>query len=395
MGTPGPRSPWPTSTSSISTWATRGPIPTTARRRWPSPTAGALWDAAAKKRKSIRVYGEFCGIELARFEPKPKDWFEVWEDRKNGSHKFKMTADTAVPGLKPYINREVHYWPLLQSDQHRADVFIREYQEFSRRDAVPDLTILSLPCDHSEGVDPHYPTPRAMMADNDLALGRVVEAVSNSPQWKETCIFVIEDDAQAGPDHVDGHRTVFMVISPYTRRKFVDSAFYAQTSMIRSIEMILGLDPMNRFDALADPITTCFNDEPDLTPYRAVPNNTPLDERNPPGTALNEQDRFWLEKTPRPGLEPHRRPGPLLAEPDHLVFPPQGRQPLSRPPRRGTGAGRGSGLKATRGPRCEAAIASAMDSADGFSARFPWEQARPTCGRGRSSSRRGTSGGSA
>ncbi len=259
--------------------------------------AGALWDAAARKQRSIRVYGEFCDNELARFEPMPKDWFEVWEDRQKATRKFKMTADTRVNSLRPYINREVHYWPLFQSDQFRADVFVREYQEFSRRDAVPDLMILSLPCDHSEGVDTKYPTPRAMMADNDLALGRVVEAVSNSPQWKDTAIFVIEDDAQSGPDHVDGHRTVFMVISPYTKRKYVDSTFYAQTSMIRSMEMILGLDPMNRFDALAEPITTCFTEEPNLAPYRAIPNKTPLDERNPAGTAMSEADRFWLDKT--------------------------------------------------------------------------------------------------
>ncbi len=258
---------------------------------------GALWDAAAAKGKSIRVYGEFCDINMARVDPKPKDWFEVWEDREQGTHRFKMTADTAVASLRPYISREVLYWPLLQSDQHRADVFIREYQEFSRGDAVPDLMILSLPCDHSEGVDPKYPTPRAMMADNDLALGRLVEAVSASPQWKETCIFVIEDDAQSGPDHVDGHRTAFMVISPYNKRNYVDSTFYAQPSMIRSIEMILGLDPMNRFDALADPITTCFTDTLDLTPYRAVPSNIPLDERNPAGKALSKDDRYWLEKT--------------------------------------------------------------------------------------------------
>lgn len=259
---------------------------------------GAIWDAALKKGKSLRVYGEFCGIDLARIDPRPKDWFEVWEDRERGTGKFKMTADTHVASLKPHINREVHYWPLLMSDQHRADVFIREYKEFSRADKVPDLLILSLPCDHSEGVNPDYPTPRAMMADNDLALGRVVEAVSNSPQWKETCIFVIEDDAQSGPDHVDGHRTVFMVISPYTKRGFVDSEFYAQTSMIRSMEMMLGLDPMNRFDALAAPITTCFNETPDLTPYHAVPNKIPLDERNPARKpAMAAQDRYWLEKT--------------------------------------------------------------------------------------------------
>jgi hypothetical protein len=135
------------------------------------------------------------------------------------------------------------------------------------------------------------------MADNDLALGRVVEAVSKSPQWKETCIFVIEDDAQSGPDHVDGHRTVFMAISPWTRRGAVDSTFYTTTHMLRSIEMMLGLDPMNKFDALAYPMLACFADRPDPTPYRAVPNNVPLDERNPSGRAMTDQDREWLARS--------------------------------------------------------------------------------------------------
>ncbi|HKI17596.1 MAG TPA: bifunctional YncE family protein/alkaline phosphatase family protein [Isosphaeraceae bacterium] len=260
-------------------------------------TGGALWDAALKKGTTVRVWGEFCDDKLATCDPKPKDWFEVWEDRKQGTHKFKFTADTTVASLKPLINREVHYWPLVQSDQFRADVFIREYQEFSRQDRVPELMIMSLPCDHSEGTNPKYPTPRAMMADNDLALGRVVEAVSNSPQWKETCIFVVEDDAQSGPDHVDGHRTVFLAISPYNCRKTVDASFYTQTNMIRSIEIVLGLDPMNKFDSVASPMVACFRDELDLTPYRAVPNNVPLDERNPSGTAMSGADRYWLEKT--------------------------------------------------------------------------------------------------
>jgi DNA-binding beta-propeller fold protein YncE len=258
---------------------------------------GALWDAALEKKRSVRVWAEFCDDKLATYDPKPKDWFELWEDRVKGTHRFKFTADTNVASLKPLINREVHYWPLLQSDQFRADVFIREYEEFSRRDAVPDLMVISLPCDHTEGTNPQYPTPRAMMADNDLALGRVVEAVSASPQWKETCIFVVEDDAQSGPDHVDGHRTVFMAISPYNRRGAVDTTFYTQTNMIRSIEMMLGLDPMNKFDAVAEPMVACFDDRPDLTPYRAVPNNIPLDERNPSGPNMTEADRYWLDKT--------------------------------------------------------------------------------------------------
>ena len=144
-----------------------------------------------------------------------------------------------------------------------------------------------------------------MMADNDLALGRVVEAVSKSPQWKETCIFVVEDDAQSGPDHVDGHRTVFMAISPFNRRGTVDSTFYTQTNMIRSIEMILGLDPMNKFDSVAEPMVACFSDQLDLTPYRAVKNNVPLDERNPSGAAMTAADRYWLRKDPVTRLEPY------------------------------------------------------------------------------------------
>jgi DNA-binding beta-propeller fold protein YncE len=258
---------------------------------------GALWDAAAQKGKSIRVYGEFCDDKLARIEPRPKDWFEVWEDRRKGTGRFRITAGTTVAGLKPYIHPHVIYWPLLQSDQSRADEFIKEYEQFSRRDAVPALMVMSLPCDHSEGVDPKYPTPRAMMADNDLALGRVVEAVSRSPQWKETCIFVVEDDAQSGPDHVDGHRTVFMAISPYNRRRSVDSTFYTQTNMIRSIEMMLGLDPMNKFDSVAEPMSACFADTLDLTPYRAVANNVPLDERNPSGAAMTPRQREWLKRS--------------------------------------------------------------------------------------------------
>jgi hypothetical protein len=178
-------------------------------------------------------------------------------------------------------------------------MFIDEYQQLSQKDAVPDLMIMSLPSDHGEGTSPAYPTPRAMMADNDLALGRVVEAVSKSPQWKETCIFVIEDDAQSGPDHVDGHRTVFMAISPYTKRRYVDSSFYTTTGMIRSIELMLGLDAMNKFDALSDPMVDCFSDTLDLTPYTPTRNNVALDERNPSRKTkkVTAADLYWLEKT--------------------------------------------------------------------------------------------------
>ena len=261
--------------------------------------AGAIWDAALKKGKTLRVWGEFCDEDKAVIDPKPNDWFEVWDDRLKKTGKFKFQATCDVPSLRPYIHPNVFYWPLLQSDQHRADIFIDEYNQLSQKDTVPNLMILSLPADHGEGTNPKYPTPRAMMADNDLALGRVVEALSKSPQWKETCIFVIEDDAQSGPDHVDGHRTVFMAISPYNKRNYVDSSFYTTVGMLRSIELMLGLDAMNRFDALADPIVDCFTDTLDLTPYAGIQNNVPLDERNPSRKTkkVTAADLYWLEKT--------------------------------------------------------------------------------------------------
>lgn len=262
-------------------------------------SAGGIWDNVLDHGKTLRMYGEACDDAKNRVEPAPKDWFEVWEDRKNKTGKFQFVAVPSIPRLKAYTHPNYMYWPLWQSDQDRADKFIEDYNRMSQENKVPNLMILSLPCDHAEGLNPRYPTPRAMMADNDLALGRIVEAISNSPQWEKTCIMVIEDDAQAGPDHVDGHRTVFMAISPYTKRGYVDSTFHTTTSMIRSMELMLDLPPMNRFDAMAFPMEACFTDKPDLTPYKSVPNNIPLDERNPGAGSkkMTALDKYWMRKT--------------------------------------------------------------------------------------------------
>src|SRR5205085_7827269 len=137
---------------------------------------------------------------------------------------------------------------------------------------LPDLIILDLPQDHTAGTKPGYPTPRAMVADNDLAFGRVIEAITRSRFWPQSAIFVTEDDAQDGLDHVDGHRTVGFVISPYTRRSAVDSTFYTTINMYRTIEQILGLPPSNQFDLAADPMFPAFAAEPDYTPYQGLPN---------------------------------------------------------------------------------------------------------------------------
>ena len=261
-----------------------------------TPT-GCLWDAALKKGKTFRDYGEFCDDELAVFTPTVTNWTEVWKDRQSGKHKIAFQVNTRLKSLRPYIHPNCVYWPLLQSDQQRADYFIGEYKRFSRENKVPDLMILSLPSDHTEGRDPHYPKPQSMVADNDLALGRVVEAISHSKQWKDTCIFVIEDDAQAGYDHVDGHRTVFSAISAYTRRKFVDHSFYTTLSMLKSIELMLNIDPMTRFDALSPPLAACFSDTPDLAPYDAVPNTTMIGDMNPPLSAQNAEEKLWTKRS--------------------------------------------------------------------------------------------------
>ncbi len=169
---------------------------------------------------------------------------------------------------------------LAVTDQSRVDAWQGEFEDLARRGQVPALTIMSLPSDHTAFTRPGFRTPKAMVADNDLALGRIVETVSHSPVWRETAIFVIEDDAQTGPDHVDAHRTVCLVASPYARRGAVDHAMYSTVSMLRTIELVLGLAPMSQFDAAASPMLTAFTESPTFTPYAAVRPKQSLDEMN-------------------------------------------------------------------------------------------------------------------
>ncbi|MBS1721922.1 MAG: hypothetical protein JSS66_02825 [Armatimonadetes bacterium] len=261
-------------------------------------SSGRIWDAAMKAGKSVRVYGEWAGDDQATYEPRqPKDWFEAWDDRQSGRNMFKYKAHTRVNSLKPILCPDYHYWPLIQSDQSRIDVFEREFKSFVAKGTLPNLIVMSLPSDHGEGTNPAYPTPRSMQADNDLALGRLVDIVSHSAVWKDTCIFVTEDDAQGGPDHVDGHRSVMLVASPYTKRGQVVGEFMTQVNMLKSIETMLGFKPMTKFDTIARPITECFTDTPDLAAYTAAANNVPLGERNPSKSQMTALDKYWYDKT--------------------------------------------------------------------------------------------------
>jgi hypothetical protein len=148
------------------------------------------------------------------------------------------------------------------------------------------VEFVKFPRDHTCGTSPDCPTPKAMMADSDWALGQLVDAVSHSRFWKDTAIFVIEDDAQDGPDHVDAHRTIGHVISPYTQTGKVDSVFYSSVSMLRTMELILGLQPLTQYDAAANPTFNSFTDHPSMSPYTAIKPAQPLDEPNPSNAPL-------------------------------------------------------------------------------------------------------------
>jgi DNA-binding beta-propeller fold protein YncE len=218
------------------------------------PSGGYIWDRCAEANVSYRSYGE---------------WIENGKKKADGTYGDGRAKVKALEGHydPKYVSFELSY-----PDVKRAERFIDELNRFEKEGGFPQLSIVRLPNDHTSGTKVGAHTPVAAVADNDLALGMVVEAVSKSPFWKETAIFVLEDDAQNGPDHVDAHRSPCLVVSPYTKRKAVDSTMYSTSSLLHTIELILGLKPMSQFDLAARPMYNAFVAKPDLAPYaHAVP----------------------------------------------------------------------------------------------------------------------------
>ncbi len=251
--------------------------------------AGFIWDNALKHGKTLRNYGEFAAPTVRWRDPKKKGsipFLPCYRTWKGLSDEVIFSSRAMVPSLIPHTPTNYVGWDMSVPDQYRADHFIRELQDFEARGEFPNMVLICLPNDHTSGTSAGQPTPAACVADNDLAFGRIVEAVSHSRFWKDTLILAIEDDPQAGWDHVSGYRTTAFCISAYTRRGAVVSTQYNTTSLIRTLEQVLGLKPMNQFDASATPMSDCFQDTPDFTPYTAVPNTVPLDQMNPPAKAL-------------------------------------------------------------------------------------------------------------
>jgi len=223
------------------------------------PASGFLWNAAIRKGLKLRNYGEFS------------------EAVPNSS---PVRYHSVKRALEPYTSPEYPAFNMRIPDQVRVDVWLKEFQQFVRGGNLPDLQVMHLPSDHTSGGRPGMPTPKAHMADNDLALGRIVEAVSNSPYWKDTVLFVLEDDAQDGPDHVDSHRSVLLVISAYNRVGLIHR-FVNTTDVFATMEEILGLEKLSKFDYYGRPLREIFTNQANLTPYVAVKPEQRFDELNP------------------------------------------------------------------------------------------------------------------
>ena len=240
---------------------------------------------------SLRNYGEFMMPKVrwrdANRSGRP-GFTECYRTWKGESDAVIFASEPAIGSIAKFSPADYVGWEMSVPDQYRADFILAELQRFTEQGTFPALTIICLPNDHTSGTRPGCPTPAACMADNDLAFGRIVEGLSHSPFWKQMVILAIEDDPQAGWDHVSGYRTTAWCISPWSRRGGVHSTLYNTTSVLRTIEQVLGMPPMNRFDATATPMFDCFTDVPDFTPYDAVANKVPLDEMNPTPSSISD-----------------------------------------------------------------------------------------------------------
>ncbi|MFN2571151.1 MAG: bifunctional YncE family protein/alkaline phosphatase family protein [Gemmatimonadales bacterium] len=251
---------------------------------------GFLWEAARSKGKTVTVFGEYA--------PGPVDYSPTVRSHVLAQYRDSQPHNPAlfrgiltrmyntrsnIPSLDQLLVREYPGWTMGVPDVAKADVLLDHLREWEARGAMPNLVIMDLPSDHTEGTSPDWCTPRACVADNDLALGRIVEGLSHSTFWKSMAILIMEDDAQNGVDHIDGHRTVALVASPFARRGAIEPTFYNQQSMVKTIELMLGLPALSMFDLVATDMRASFIEpsaSPDVAPYTALEPRQSLYEVN-------------------------------------------------------------------------------------------------------------------
>ena len=231
------------------------------------PTEGFIWDYCRRAGISYRSYGEFVS---------------------NGQ--------TRVESLRGHFDTDFPTYNLSVPDMRRFEKWKEDFDSLLAVDAVPQFSSIRLPNDHTAGAQVGMPTPRAMVAENDLALGKMIEHISNSRIWGASAVFVLEDDAQNGPDHVDAHRSTAYIASPFAKRNTHIRTMYSTTSMLRTIELILGLPPMSQYDAASTPMWECFTASPDLTPYVALEAMYDIQEMNTEENVISRlTDSFNLE----------------------------------------------------------------------------------------------------
>jgi YVTN family beta-propeller protein len=252
---------------------------------------GWIWDDALAHGKTVTNWGEqIDSYTDASGQGTPTDWAgwmhdaQVLDGTASGPLNYPLgtyTAKTDIPSLQEITKPDFPNFDLNIPDQYRAAMFQNDFADYVKNGNLPALNMLWVMSDHTNGTSPRRVSPEAYVADNDLALGRIVDTISHSSYWKDSAIFVIEDDSQNGVDHVDGHRNPTLVISPYARRGAVVHSYYSQLNVMRTIEQILGLPPMNQEDLAAEPMFDAFTNEPNFTPYDHVPNQSSLTETNP------------------------------------------------------------------------------------------------------------------
>ena len=222
-------------------------------RKIANPDKGFIWDYCFRAGVSFRNYGEFA----------------------DDGHIPKILPELEEHTCNPYTG-----WNLSIQDVYREKIWEKDFDSLVAINKVPPLSFVYLPNDHTSGLAKGAYTPIAHVADNDLALGRLIDHISHSKIWNSTAIFVLEDDAQNGPDHVDAHRSPAFIISPYIKRGTVNHTLYTTAAMLRTVELILGLPPMSQYDAGAIPMWSCFTSKPDLTPYNVKPAEEDINARN-------------------------------------------------------------------------------------------------------------------
>ncbi len=249
---------------------------------------GFIWDAALRMKKTVRVFGEFAP-RTGTGRRSRASLLDEW--KSGGVFTDRWNTTSPIGSLDKILARNFPSYSTAIPDVVRAQIFLAHLKEWVSEGRMPNLTLIQLPSNHTNGATPEASSAKAMVADNDLALGQIVEALTRSPFWKKMAIFVVEDDAQNGVDHVDGHRTVALVASPWARRGHVDSTFYSHQSILKTIELILGLPTLSLFDMIANDMRASFGGDPEFTPYEHVTPKQSLFEINPPLKALRGEAR--------------------------------------------------------------------------------------------------------